>query len=264
MKTGISTASFFLRLNNEDSLPLLNEWGVEQTEVFLTSFSEYDPSFAQQLQTVKGSVNVHSVHVINTQFEPQLYAEHPRVRSDAYYWLDRVMRSAQILGATHYTFHGIARLKRTFRENLPRVAEKTAEIFSFCKKYGVRLCYENVEWAFYNRPDIFRELKAACPDLGGVLDIKQARISEYPYERYLHDMAGSLTHVHVSDWNGEKMCLPGEGSFDFDTLFKRLSDVGFHGVVLIENYGDDYKDFGQVKNAYEFLKEKAEKYCGKI
>ena len=74
-------------------------------------------------------------------------------------------------------------------------------------------------------------------------------------------MANSLTHVHVSDWDGEKMCLPGEGKFDFDTLYKRLAGVGFNGAVLIENYGGDYKDFGQLKRAYEFLKEKAEKYC---
>ena len=125
MKVGISTASLFLRRNNEDALPLFSEWGVPCAEVFLTSFCEYAPSFAELLAARRGNTAVHSVHVLNTQYEPQLYAEHPRVVSDAYGWLRSVLRSAQILGAKHYTFHGIARLKRTFRENFPRFAAET-------------------------------------------------------------------------------------------------------------------------------------------
>ena len=84
VKLGISTASLFLRKNNEEALPLLNEWGIPYAEVFLTSFSEYNPRFASALAAGKGEVRVHSVHVLNTQFEPQLYAQHPRVQTDAY------------------------------------------------------------------------------------------------------------------------------------------------------------------------------------
>ena len=52
MKAGVSTASLFMRKNNEDALPLLNELGVEIAEVFLTSFSEYGYPFAELLNTV--------------------------------------------------------------------------------------------------------------------------------------------------------------------------------------------------------------------
>ena len=264
MRAGISTATLFLRLNNEDALPLFAEWGVKTSEVFLTSFSEYDAKFAKGLAAGKGDSEVHSVHVLNTQFEPQLYAEHPRVRADAYYWLRRAMEAAKILGAKYYTFHGLARLKRTFKEDIPRVALLTAEILEECRKFGVTLCYENVEWAFYNRPVIFRELSAACPELRGVLDIKQARISGYDWRDYLKEMEGRLAHVHVSDIDASgKLCLPGRGRFDFDELFSRLKDAGFSGPVIIENYRSDYKDLGEVKKAYEFLAEKAEKYCEK-
>lgn len=261
MKIGISTASLFLRLNNEDSVALLSEWGVETAEVFLSSFCEYTPSFAELLASRKGGLDVHSVHIINTQFEPQLYAEHPRVKGDAFYFLEQVMRSARMFGARNYTFHGIARLKRTFKEDITLTAKKTAEIADFCKQFGVRLCYENVEWAYFNRPELFASLKAACPDLGAVLDIKQARISGYDWREYLSQMAGNLTHVHVSDIdeNG-KMCLPGRGIFAFDELFVRLNDVGFDGAVIIENYRGDYTELGELKASYEWLKERAEKF----
>ena len=264
MRAGVSTATFFRRLNNEDSVPLLSEWGVKEAEVFLTSFCEYAPAFSEGLAAKKGALNVHSVHVLNTQFEPQLYAAHPRVRADAYYFLEETMRSARILGAKYYTFHGLARLKRTFKEDIPRVARQTEEISAFCQKFGVTLAYENVEWAFYNRPGVFRELKAACPALAGVLDIKQARISGYDYQAYLEEMGPALSHVHVSDLTADgTMCLPGQGTFDFDELFSRLRAVGFQGPVLIENYGGDYRDLGEVKRAYEFIAEKAEKYAAK-
>ena len=261
MEAGISTATLFLRLNNEDALPLFDEWGVRTAEVFLTSFSEYSARFGALLATRKGKVRAKSVHVLNTQFEPQLYAEHPRVREDAFQWLERAMSAAEAFGAERYTFHGIARLKRTFKENLPLVTRRTAEIAEACARHKIALCYENVEWAFFNRPELFSELKKGCPSLLGVLDLKQARLSGYDWREFLDAMSGSLSHVHASDITTDgKMCLPGRGTFDFDELFARLRDAGFSGPVLIENYQRDFTELGELKASYEFLAEKAEKY----
>ncbi|MBQ8343379.1 MAG: sugar phosphate isomerase/epimerase, partial [Clostridia bacterium] len=94
MQTGISTASLFMRKNNEEALPLLNDLGVKTAEVFLTSFSEYGKAFGNLLAKVKGGLFVNSVHALNTEFEPQLFSAHPRVKGDAYGWLDKVLESA--------------------------------------------------------------------------------------------------------------------------------------------------------------------------
>lgn len=260
MKVGISTASLFLRKNNEEALPLFDAWGVPCAEVFLTSFCEYAPAFAHTLAAAKGGVEIHSVHVLNTQYEPQLYAEHPRVLEDANGWLREVLASANILGARNYTFHGIARLKRTFRENWQRFSAITAQIYETCRAAGVRLCYENVEWALYSRPGLFALLKKDCPDLGGVLDIKQARITGYDWREYLADMGSNLATVHVSDVTAEgKMCLPGQGVFDFAELFARLRDIGFDGAVLIENYARDYDEPDELRRSFEYLADLAAK-----
>ena len=260
MKVGISTASLFLRKNNEEALPLFDAWGVPCAEVFLTSFCEYAPAFAHTLAAAKGGVEIHSVHVLNTQYEPQLYAEHPRVLEDANGWLREVLASANILGARNYTFHGIARLKRTFRENWQRFSAITAQIYETCRAAGVRLCYENVEWALYSRPGLFALLKKDCPDLGGVLDIKQARITGYDWREYLADMGESLATVHVSDVTAEgKMCLPGQGVFDFAELFARLRGIGFDGAVLIENYARDYDEPEELRRSFEYLADLAAK-----
>ena len=260
MQTGVSTASLFMRKNNEDALPYLESLGVKTVEVFLTSFSEYGYPFAELLKSRKGSLQVNSVHDLNTHFEPQLFNAHPRVRTDAYEWLSKVLDSANALDAPYYTFHGTARVKRAARhegaDNFPKMISDFDELLQFCQRHGIRLCLENVEWATYNRPGVFRSLAKDLPELLGVLDIKQARISEYPYEEYLEEMGSRLAYAHVSDFqeNG-KMCLPGKGAFDFDTFVRRLQDVGFDGALLIEVYNGDYGELSELKDSVEYLNE---------
>lgn len=260
MQAGVSTASLFLRQNNEEALPYLDHLGVKTVEVFLTSFSEYGYPFAETLKNCKGTLFINSVHSLNTHYEPQLFNAHPRVKGDAYAWLEKVLDSANALGAPYYTFHGTARIKRAARregaDNFPKMVEDFAELLEFCQRHGTRLCLENVEWATYNRPGVFHELAKELPTLSGVLDIKQARISEYPYERYLEEMGERLAYVHISDCDERgKMCLPGQGAFDFDTLVKRLQDVGFDGAILIEVYNRDYQELSELKRSYDFVRE---------
>ena len=260
MKTGVSTASLFNRKNNEDALPYLSELGVTVAEVFLTSFSEYGKEFGSLLARRKGQVCVHSVHDLNTQFEPQLFAANERVKKDAYYWLGKVMEAGQELGAKHYTFHATARIKRAARsganDDFNALCKGFQEIFEFCGNYGLRLCLENVEWATYNRVGVFEKLRSALPSLGGVLDIKQARISGFDYLDYLKEMGENLTHAHVSDFDEQgKIRLPGKGKFDFDELVSRLQDVGFDGPLIIEVYKDDYFAPEELKIAVDYLDE---------
>ena len=260
MRVGVSTASLFLRYNNEDAVAALDRLGVGIAEIFLTSFTEYKPAFAELLKSRMGALQAHSVHVLNTQIEPQLFNRHARVREDSYGFLGEVMRSAQIIGAEHYTFHGTARFKKASRDpandNLQRMGECIREIGEFCRRFGVRLCLENVEWATYNRVGVFTEMKRYYPSLLGVLDIKQARISGEGYMPYLREMGESIATVHLSDIGEDgKMCLPGHGKTDFETLLKALQDVGYGGPLLIEAYKDDYCEIEELKRSCDFLQE---------
>lgn len=258
MHIGISTAAFFLRYNNEDAFSVLHSLGFRYTEMFFTSYCEYNPTFSAAMRKTQGDIIVNSVHVLNTQFEPQLFNLNPRVRQDSYEFLRQTMESARILGAKYYTFHGLSRLKRSTHsgqnDNFRKVGEDTQKIFEFCSRYGITLCQENVEWSFYNRPGVFTALKEYCPGLKGVLDVKQARISGYPWQDYLTEMGECLSHVHVSDVDETgKMCLPGRGCFPFKELFARLKDVGFNGCVLIEPYQNDYSDLSELRESADYL-----------
>ncbi|MBQ7879361.1 MAG: sugar phosphate isomerase/epimerase [Clostridia bacterium] len=265
MRAGVSTASLFLRKYNEEALPLLNDLGVHVAEVFLTTYSEYGKDFAEKLSAVKGDIFVNSVHILNTQFEPQLFNAHPRAKADAFAWLDKVLESAQVLGAPYYTFHGTARVKRASRsgknDDFQKMSDGFFAIAQRCEEKGVTLCLENVEWSTYNRPGVFSRIAEQVPSLRGVLDIKQARISEFPYESYLTEMGEKIAYVHVSDVDERgKICLPGKGVFDFETLVKRLKDVGFDGNLLVEVYTGDYGAESQLKSSCDFLNEILDKY----
>ncbi|MBO5525389.1 MAG: sugar phosphate isomerase/epimerase [Clostridia bacterium] len=258
MKAGISTAALYMRQNNEEAIETVSSLGPDCIEVFLTSFMEYKPEFASLLASKK-HVEIHSIHVLTNQIEPQLFNPHERVRMDSFYFLEQLMQSAQRMGAKYYTFHGLTRAKKAAisgkNDDFDRLGSVEKDIFDFCEKYGVTLCQENVEWSTYNRVGVFKELKKRCPNLKGVLDLKQARLSGYDWRDYLSEMGEEIAHVHISDVdeNG-KMCLPGKGSFPFSELIARLRDVGFDGPLLIEPYERDFKEIEELKESLEFIR----------
>ena len=230
---------------------------IKIAEIFLATFSEYSPHFAQTLLQNKGNLQINSVHVLNTQFEPQLFTTHPRAKEDAFYWLEQALQSAQILNAKYYSFHGIARLKKN---STPKdhgdLAPFFDEIMQTCAKYNVELCLENVHWALYNEPKIFKQIQAKCPTLKGILDVKQARLAGHSYIDYIEDMQDAIAFAHVSDHTPDgKMCLPGKGIFPFDECIKRLLDYGFDGSLIIEVYANDYDKYEELYHAYVYLQE---------
>ncbi len=262
MKIGISTSSFFLRRHTEDALSFLSENNVETAEVFLETYSEYNKEFGKLLSARSKNLPVHSIHVLTTQFEPQLYSVNDRAQADSFKILRNVARAGKELSAKYYTFHGPARLKRTpLKINFDRVGRITQEIIDLLGEYSISLAYENVHWCYYNYVGYFNELKKRTHGLKATLDIKQARQSGVDYRDLIKEMSSDIVTVHVSDVNKDgKMCLPGKGVTDFSELFARLSDVGFDGAVLLEVYKDDFGDESELFDCVEYLKSVASKY----
>ena len=261
MLTGISTASLFGRFHTEDGLEFLSKNGVQTAEVFLESYSEYTKKFGKKLNKVKGQTSIHSIHTLTTQFEPQLYSLNDRAMADSFCLLEDTLKCAKEMGAKYYTFHGVARLKRTpITINFERVAKYTQKIIDLCGKYGVSLAYENVHWAYYNYVGFFNELRSRTYGLKGTLDIKQARQSNVDYRDLITEMGKDIVTVHLSDINEQgKMCLPGKGTTDFNELFSRLKDVGFVGALLLEVYQNDFTDVKELFNSLDYINDIADK-----
>lgn len=255
MNVGVSTASLFLRQYNEDALPLLDSIGVEFVEIFLESFCEYKEEFAKLLKSRLGNVKVHSIHSINTHYEPELFSRHDRSYGDAVNIFKNVLNCAKILGAKNNTFHGRIRIKRANYSNYKETGERFNTLIDIAKDYGVDVCLENVQWAMCSEAGYFANLKKFSPNLRACLDIKQARLSGYDYTDYLSEMSDRLNTVHISDYDQDgKIVLPGKGIFDFEKLVGELYDVNYNGPLIIEVYKDSYKEVDEIAESLQYIK----------
>ena len=254
MKVGISTATFFSKVLTEDSFSVIKRCGGETAEVFLTTYYEYEPSFGSLLQQRKGDAQVYSVHALNTQFEPQLFNMAPRTRLDGETLFRKVLAVAQTIGAKVYTFHGQSRLKKTAYLDPVATGKRLAELGDIASEYGVKLCLENVHWAAFNTPEFYAKLKEHAPNVGTVLDIKQAWQSGYDWREYLDVMGQNLSNVHVSDVKDGEIKMVGQGDFPFKELVCRLTDSGYGGPPIIEQYSKNYGSYDEVALSVEYLK----------
>lgn len=257
MQIGISTASLFERLYNEEAVTAIEGLGARVCEVFLETYSEYTEDFARLVNKGKtDNLKVHSIHTLNTHFEPQLFSVCERTRKDALEIFENCLKAGKVLNADYYTLHGKARLKKTTRfNNYEEIGFHMQTLTDLAKKYGMQVCLENVEWAFYSKPGFFTEVKKYAPDLCACLDVKQAREAGYNYASYLEEMGSSLKTVHLSDVdeNGRTALPTPNGYFNFEELFKKLKDSGFNGNCLIEVYKDNFRQLSDLKIALDYL-----------
>lgn len=216
MVTGISTACFNSHTETEDCFKLINEAGAEVCEAALRTFYEYRPEFAKKCDTA--GLDVRFISSFPPNFEAQLFSRSRRVRGDGFYWLDQILRSAQLFGAKNYIFRG-----SVLDEDINFITGRLNEISNFCLRFGVNLCIENSVSGLYRRPDGFARLKAGCPQLSGALSLNSARLSGYPWQMYAANMSGALSVIKISEPEALKHILPA------------LKNYAFDGCIIIEN-----------------------------
>lgn len=264
MRIGISTASFYSRSVTEDSILTVGALGAKVCEVFLDTYSEYEPAFGALLKerVQKAGVSVVSVHAMSQQFEPQLFSLSPRQREDAWALIEKVFRQGQLLGAKNYVMHGPALLKGALKNaQLARIGPIADELAALAEQYGLRLCWENVSWCMFSRPEFAKDILsfAKSDNLGFTLDIKQAARSGCDPFAYLSAMGERLAHVHLCDYSAQdgalRLALPGRGSFDFARLGKELRRMHYAGDVIIEPYSDLYGEAEELGQCLRWLEE---------
>ncbi|MEL7608222.1 MAG: sugar phosphate isomerase/epimerase [Bacillota bacterium] len=260
MKAGISTASFFARMQIEETPAAIARMGCDTVEVFLNTPSEYAPAFVEQLaeRIEQRSLKVWSVHAMGTQFEPQLFSLHDRQRKDALKCFEAVLSAAKRLNAGMYVFHGPATMRGTVKNvQMERVGPITHDLCDMAAAYGVALAWENVSWCLFQTPSFAVRIRDAAKhdNLKFTLDIKQAARSGYSPFSYLKWMGDALLNVHLCDYcrDGRKLRLmmPCQGEFNMDRLKCELTRMGYSGPVLVEVYSDLYCDLDELARCFE-------------
>lgn len=256
MELGISTASFFTKVVTEDTFAYIKDMGADTSEVFLSSFCEHKGEILDKIVANK-CVPVNSIHVMTTQYEPELFNRNPRACSDANLILDNVLVAGERLGAKYYTFHGPTVAKKiNYNFDYDRLSRIVNGIIDKCKAHGITLSYETVHWTYFNTPEYFVELKKRCPDLKGTLDIKQIMQAGLDWRDFVKVMGEDLSTVHLCDYDeNRKLYIPGRGKFDFVEFFRYLRDYGFDGAMMMEVYPEGYDNYEQLHSSFDYLRE---------
>jgi sugar phosphate isomerase/epimerase len=260
MNVGISTASYFNKLQIEDAVLDIGAHHVPLCEVFLNTFSEYEPDFVDMLagRMQSTGLKAFSIHPMSMQYEPQLFSIHPRQRGDAWQLYEQVLKDGQTLGATHYVMHGPARLFGGVKNiGLTRIAPILIELADMARGYGIRLTLENVSWCIFNRPDFAVRLldEIGTEPLRFTLDVKQAVRSGYDPVDYIEAVGDYIVNVHLCDatrlpGGTTRYDMPGFGEYDFREMFARLAEHRYTGPAFIEVYSDMYDAIPTLYESY--------------
>ena len=238
MLLGLSTAAFYGRWETEEAAGEISRLPLDCAEVFLQAPSEYTRAFARMTRERLCGVACTSVHPLGTQFESQMFSRSPRQRRDAFDVFRRVLDAGEELGARVYVHHGrytpqLAPLPWNLQANLDVLGLMSEE----AAQRGMVVGWENVYWCQLTTPQRALEAAGACGHVAFTLDIKQAMRAGCDPLAFVEAMGGRLCNVHVCDWDASgRLCLPGEGVFDFDALFSALSAAGYEGPVIAEPY----------------------------
>lgn len=237
MQLGMSTAAFYGRWETEEAAAQIAQLPLDCAEVFLQSESENSLEFAQLVRSKLGDMPCTSVHPLGG-YENYMAGRPARQVKDAFDHFAKVLAAGKALGAKTFVYHGRnTPLLSPLPWNLKWNVEAITPMCEKAQQCGMMIGWENVCWCQLTTPERVLEARAALPQVRFTLDIKQAmRAGRDPME-YVRAMGDQLCNVHVCDWREDgKLCLPGEGVFDFKALMQELREAGYDGPVIMEPY----------------------------
>ncbi len=237
MRLGISTAAFYGRWETEEAAAQIAELPLDCAEVFLQSDSEITVEFAQLVKKNLGRIACTSIHPLGS-YENHMAGRPARQMRDAFEHFKKVLDAGEALGAKTFVYHGRHTPQLSpLPWNLQWNVDAIKPMCDLAQQRGMVIGWENVFWCQLTSPERVLEAKSALPQVRFTLDIKQAMRAGYNPIDFVYAMGGQLCNVHICDWREDgKLCLPGEGMFDFDALIKALQDVGYVGPIIMEPY----------------------------
>ena len=243
MHIGASTANLY-PMNTEDALDALLRLGFRELEVFVNTESEIAPSFLRQLkESIQAAgARVVSLHPYISGSEPYiLYSAYERRYRDGLDIYARLFEAASYLGAGLVVMHGDK------AEGVLPVEESIARfegVSDLGRTYGVTLAH------------IAAMRRQLGPKAAFVFDLKQCRRCGHRPEDVVAAMGSALVHVHISDNDARRDCLPpGKGAVDYDSLFRLLASVGFDGPIVLELYRTNFERESELADAKRLLED---------
>lgn len=247
MLAGVSSASLY-PLETERAVKRLGELGVKNIEIFMNDFSEISGGiFEEILRTVREyDMNVVSLHPFTSPMESGfLFSNYPRRQQALLDMYRDFFECMNKLGARIFVLHGAI-----LSSNCPdgRYFEQFSRLLDAADEFGVTIGQENISYCKSGSLDFLKRLREECgARTKYVLDLKQARRSGISALEILDELGKDVVHVHISDADGKRDCLPiGAGTENFALITNRLKELGYDGALLIELYRSNYSEYEEL------------------
>ena len=257
MEIGASSACFY-PLETEKSFLHIAELGFTHSEIFFNSRSELEKGFIKELKAIQQAykIDVTSLHPYRSFAEGyNLFSSYERRFIDGVDNYKRYFEAAASLGAKYIVLHGAKdRIDITFE----KYAERFGRLNEVAKTFGCNVAHENVvNFVGANPEFMFFMKKYLGDDFKAVLDIKQARRADADPEDFIRVLGKSIVHLHLSDFDKDRDCIPPseQGLFDFEKLFTSLHKVGYGGKYIIELYSNNFSKENQILKSAKYLEE---------
>lgn len=256
LEFGVSSACFYPD-ETEKAMTALGEYGCKTTELFFNSPSEIEDDFIDNLIKIKNKydMNIVSVHPFFSFAESFfLFSSYVRRFYDILPLYEKFCKAAQRLGADILVIHG-AKIPGSISDD--EYCRRFSVLIETGKKYGVRVCHENVVHHRSESPDYLKMMRDKIgEDFKVVLDIKQAHRAGYTPDDFIDVLGDTIVHIHISDRDEQNDCItPLKGVFDFSHLFKKAEKIGYNGKYIIELYEWSYESRDEIFEAYRKLEE---------
>lgn len=261
MRIGASSACFY-PLETEKSFQKICEMGFPLCEIFFNSPSELNSAFIDEIAKIKDfyGIEVVSLHPYRSFSEGyDFFSKYKRRFYDAAEDYKRFFEASARLGAKYIVMHGA---KHRSEIPLTEYAQRFGELNDIAQSFGCCVAHENVVDFVSASPDFMKFMKSSLgSQFKAVLDVKQARRAGHDPMEFIDILGESIVHVHLSDYNNKKDCIPPseKGLYDFSSLFTALKDVGYKGDGVVELYSDGYEHSSEIVCGAEYLRKIADK-----
>lgn len=256
IRAGISTACFYPE-TTERSLEYAAASGADCLEIFVNADQEFSYVRFRDFERIarENGTRIVSVHPYTSAFEPLIFfSAYQRRFEDGLKQYGHLFELTAAVGAQYFIFHG-AGIRAAVEDEC--IFERTAKLARLAHSCGITLLQENVARCKSRSPEFIRAMRACLgEDAAFVLDTKQAVRSEVSVEEMRAAMGDRLRHIHISDCDETRDCLPpGQGNADLRGLISRLRANNFNGDLILELYKDGYSGLAELYESYDYLNE---------
>lgn len=269
MLLGTAT-SVFIQYPIEEAVNIVAKAGYDGIDIWGGRPHIYRQDFSRD-ELVALRKRIEDQGLVVSSFMPAFYHyphslsnPNPIVRKDSLDYMRVCLENAVTLGARILLVVPDENLYgEKVEDSFQRLSESIATFAEYAAQYDIRPGIEVTELV-ETAADAMRIIDAIGDDsLGVVIDSGHINLGADSFADIVDELGSRLLQVHVNDNDGiqQQNLIPGEGTFDFDGMFRKLEAVKFDGFVSLElakAYGSDPEP--PIRQSAERLRAWAGKY----